>query len=580
MSELEPLGAAEQAAEDTFARVIKCIDERKDFILEAGAGAGKTYSLIGALRYLIEQQGSEFLRRHQQVACITYTNVARDEIESRTDGHPAVCSSTIHAFCWSLIRGFQQDLRNELPGIGKWAERLDGVGGAGTRVVDYDLGYPSVDDDSILLHHNDVLALTVALMNKPKFRRLLADRYPVLFIDEYQDTDEGFAGALKERFLGSDEGPLIGFFGDHWQKIYGDGCGKIEHPSLETIDKHSNFRSVGVIVDVLNQMRPELPQHSSDEDGDGFVAVRHTNGWSGKRQTGAHWNGDLPSDVAHEYLQRLMAELRDAGWDFSPEKTKVLMLTHNVLAEEQGYRQLAGVFSRNESFIKKEDKHIAFFADVLEPACAAYSERKFGEMFSYLGGRRPAIHSKAEKAHWVSDMDELLALRETGTVGEVIDHLRKTGRPRLPEALERKETDLLELLGDAEAEKPSWATRLENLRPIPYSQVIALANFINGHTPFSTKHGVKGAEFENVLVVVGRGWSQYNFAQMLEWFGAGTPADKVEAFERSRNLFYVVCSRPMKRLMLLFTQELSDGALTTLQAWFGPDAVEELPVLA
>ena len=29
----------------------------------------------------------------------------------------------------------------------------------------------------------------------------------------------------------------------------------------------------------------------------------------------------------------------------------------------------------------------------------------------------------------------------------------------------------------------------------------------------STQHGVKGAEFENVLVIIGRGWNQYNFGR-------------------------------------------------------------------
>src|SRR3546814_1202712 len=71
-----------------------------------------------------------------------------------------------------------------------------------------------------------------------------------------------------------------------------------------------------------------------------------------------------------------------------------------------------------------------------------------------------------------------------------------------------------------------------------------LDRFIDGHTPFATKHGVKGAEFENVLVVVGRGWNKYNFAQMLEWIDAGPPPDKLEFFENNRNLFYVACSRP------------------------------------
>ena len=94
----------------------------------------------------------------------------------------------------------------------------------------------------------------------------------------------------------------------------------------------------------------------------------------------------------------------------------------------------------------------------------------------------------------------------------------------------------------------------------------------------TTKHGVKGAEFENVLVVVGRGWNQYNFGEMLELAGASViPVAKEEAFERNRNLFYVACSRPQKRLAILFTQLLSPEAIATLESWFGADAVTPAP---
>ncbi len=107
---------------------------------------------------------------------------------------------------------------------------------------------------------------------------------------------------------------------------------------------------------------------------------------------------------------------------------------------------------------------------------------------------------------------------------------------------------------------------------------MALAAFINGHTPFSTKHGVKGAEFENVLVVFGRGWNNYNFDQMLQWANTGIASGKEGTFARNRNLFYVVCSRPRTRLALLFTQELSDPeALQTLGEWFGDDNITSVP---
>lgn len=120
-------------------------------------------------------------------------------------------------------------------------------------------------------------------------------------------------------------------------------------------------------------------------------------------------------------------------------------------------------------------------------------------------------------------------------------------------------------------------TQLRKLRKVPYKELIALDLFIDGFTPFATKHGVKGAEFENVLVIVGRGWNQYNFAQMLEWIDAGPPVEKQKFFENNRNLFYVACSRPKTRLALLFTQILTDSALNKLTDWFGKENVIALP---
>lgn len=575
---------AEKAAQQALESLQRCIDACKPFVLEAGAGAGKTYSLVYALNYIIDKEGGDLIKRGQQVACITYTNVARDEIESRTAGHKAVCSATIHSFCWSLISAFQPALREELPSIGRWSERLAESGEIGSRLVEYDLGYPSAKEaDRVLLGHDDVLALTIRLLDRPKFRRLMTDRYPTIFIDEYQDTDAGVAEALRAHFLRTGEGPFLGFFGDHWQKIYGSGCGKIEDSALELIDKHANFRSVGCVVDVLNRIRPELPQISSRPHGQGSVTAFHSNNWSGgARLTGTHWAGDLPPDVARQHLEAAKQHLEEEGWDFDgrPEDTKILMLTHNVLADRQGYRQLADVFQHNEAFIKKENGHIAFFADVLEPACASYASRRYGEMFAVLGGRRPPISSLAEKKAWARDMDALLELRqsEESSVGDIVDHLKKTSRPRLPESLERDERDLARLSNTPEEDRPTRMNELEKLRMVPYGEVISVVDFVNGMTPFSTQHGVKGAQFKDVLVVIGRGWGQYNFDKMLEFSSIGVPNDarKLAAYERARNLFYVCCSRSERRLALLFTQLLSDAALTTLQTWFGSGNVHPL----
>ena len=608
---------AKLAAQNAWSQLQACLDGRDSFIFEAGAGAGKTYSLIEALRYLIKRDGAELIRNHQQVACITYTNVATNEIQTRTDGHPAIYSSTIHAFCWTLIKDFQPFLRKEIPNIEGWPdrlkesaqravdrmvkERIEALGEknadivaiatalqqdlkqletVGARNVEYSLGHPRADKISVSLGHNDVLVLAAKLLENEKFRRVMVSRFPVVFIDEYQDTDSVVFEALKTHVIGTDGSPLIGFFGDHWQKIYGTGCGKIEHPKLKPIGKKANFRSVPIIVDCLNRMRPQLPQAVEDLSANGSVEVFHTNDWKGQRRTGGHWGGDLPDTIAHAYFQMVVKTLDETGWDFAPTTSKILMLTHNLLAAEQGYQQLAGAFSRNDSFIKKEDPHIAFLVDTVEPVCRAFEGKRYGEMFAVFGGDTLVIKSHPDKAAWSEHVADLVKIRQTETIGAVVDHLRKAQRFPLPEAVDKKERTLEKRSEPLNPEEPDDIERLRTLRSVPYRQVMALAKFIEDKTPFSTKHGVKGAEFENVLVVVGRGWNQYNFAQFLELAGAATvPANKADAYERNRNLFYVACSRPKKRLAILFTQELSRGALETLTKWFGDAAIHSLPVL-
>ena len=545
-------------------------------LLEAGAGAGKTYSLIEALKYLIKNRGPELLRNRQQIACITYTNVATDEIKSRTDGHPAILSSTIHSFCWSLIKDFQPYLRTKVPTLKEFDQKLADIGGTvGNRRIEYDLGHRTVSDTQVALWHDDVIALMVALMEEEKFRAVLTARFPVILIDEYQDMNKDFAESLKKHFLETGKGPLVCFFGDHWQKIYSGVCGKIEHGSLAVVKKGANFRSAKGIVEVLNRMRPDLPQAVSDPNAVGTAVVYHTNSWAGVRRTESHWKGDLPESDAHKYLDALKAQLQAAGWQFDGGATKILMLTNNLLAEEQGYGSFNEIFSYPESYLKKEDPYIAFFTDTVEPVCMAYQSKRYGNMFAALDARTPRILAHSDKDAWKRDIEDLVKLREVGSIADVIGHLRKTQRPRLPEPLERREAEFEKYVASSPAEEDAKMELRKKLGAVAYKEVVALDRFIDDKTPFSTKHGVKGAEFENVLVVVGRGWNLYDFNQMLEWFANGVPKGKESTFERNRNLFYVTCSRPRTRLAVLFTQKLSLPALTTLRTWFGTEAVKE-----
>lgn len=581
MSELAAAkNPAEEASERALAEVYACLERGESFRLEAGAGAGKTYTLVKALQFLIRRDQYRLPKRHQKIACITFTNVAKAEIEARTDRSPLVFCDTIHAFCWSLIGGFQRQIRDRLPQMKHWPEKIAEDGDLGQRVIEYTLGHRSIRDDRVSIHHDDVLLLTVSLMENAKFRRILADRYPIILIDEYQDTNADWIDAIKTHFLGKPSSPQFGCFGDHWQKIYGDGCGKIDFPGLPVIGKQANFRSVCAIVACLNRMRPELPQFVVDPSEQGSVQVFHTNNWTGVRRTGSHWAGDLPDDSAEAALRMVTKRLTEEGWDLSVAKTKILMLTHRVLAAKQGYGSLPGVFSFKESYTKKEHPHVAFFADALEPACQAFSSRRYGEMFLALTSKIPAIRSHADKRTWSSTMERLIELMRDGTVGEVIDFLRQVRRPRLPDPVERRERELEQFVEQPGQEVPRALSELKALRAVAYREIVALCLYLSGHSPFETKHGVKGAEFENVLVVVGRGWNLYNFDEMLAQARDPDriPAKKQEAFERSRNLFYVTCSRPKKRLAVLFTQQLSVAGMQTLSDWFGSEAIVALDV--
>lgn len=574
-----------EAARKSLSEIYCCLDNGKSFILDAGAGSGKTHSLVMALRYLIEKKGNEFLRQGKHIACITYTNVASEEISSRTDGHPVVFSVTIHAFCWSLIKGFQAFLREELPKLPKWQERLDEAGGLFDRDIEYELGFPSARKESskVSLHHDDVLALMVRLMNQPKFRKQLISRYPVVFIDEYQDTNKQFVSALLDNCVRKGEGPLIGFFGDHWQQIYGEDntCGRIIDDILVKIKQKSNFRSVPAIVEVLNRMRPELPQAFSDPEAEGSVAVFHTNSWSGARRDGkggGHWKDDLPTEVAHNSLKMLREKLIADGWDMSASQTKILMLTHGVLASEQGYSSIAKVFSGfNNSFAKKEDSLIKFLLEIVEPVAIAYEGKRFGEMFRILEMKIPPIRRAEDKREWANDMMTLLKLRNEATIGEVIDHLKATKRPRLPDSILQREKELKEWIAAGEIDESTTKKRLKQLLSIKYTEIVALSQFVDDHTLYSTKHGVKGTEFENVIVVAGRGWNKYDFNKLLECLEHPNDISDRTAYERWRNLFYVACSRPKKRLAVLFTQKLSHTAVSSLQRLFGAENVFDYP---
>ncbi|MCG8476260.1 MAG: hypothetical protein MI784_12405 [Cytophagales bacterium] len=246
------------------------------------------------------------------------------------------------------------------------------------------------------------------------------------------------------------------------------------------------------------------------------------------------------------------------------------MLTNNMLADEQGYSTLAKSFRYTDDYLKKNDHYIQFFIDEVEKVCDFFIKKEYGEMFRVLK-TTPRLKNQADKKEWNKNLKQLVFERENGTIGNVLDLLKETNKPNITEKVKKKEEryTLLSSLSENEREsEKDFYNKINSIREIKYSEIIELKKYIEDKTPFSTKHGVKGAEFDNVLIICGRGWNHYNWNQYLNWVKDGYPSDKRDTFERNRNLFYVACSRAKKNLCLLFTQELNQQAINTLNNWF------------
>jgi DNA helicase-2/ATP-dependent DNA helicase PcrA len=91
--------------------------------------------------------------------------------------------------------------------------------------------------------------------------------------------------------------------------------------------------------------------------------------------------------------------------------------------------------------------------------------------------------------------------------------------------------------------------------------------YLEGYTSYSTQHKIKGAQFDNVLVVLDNGnWSKYNFQYLFE--GNGTESVR----NRSSKLFYVCCTRSVEKLAVYFHAP-SDETLAKAKELFGEDNV-------
>lgn len=535
---------AKEEADKIDAQIIDILQQGKNFRVEAGAGSGKTYSLNKVIEWIQDNKWNEYRRKNQNVVCITYTNAAVDAITERLAGDSFILPSTIHSFAWNAIKQYQSYLLNII-GENENLKPREGDFSAITQ-VQYTLGHRYQENGTLYLFHDDVITLFSILLDNVKFRRMFSDRFPLILIDEYQDSFRAIMDKFIEYFIDKGVGPQFGFFGDAWQTIYqaNKACGLIEHKNIIEIKKVSNFRSASKIVNLLNEIRPELPQLSAIDDFEGEALVITCDDFTGPRRMDKNFRGDLPADELKKRLTNLTEHIK-RNHISDKESLKILMITHKVLASQQGYEKLLDIL--NNGLRDKEDIFLLFFMEMLEPIYKALESSDMQLLFDTLKVKRYPITKKCEKIEWKKLQEQLMHARVQKTI-DVLKVVIESNLIPVPQ-------NILAYY-DMYFSAPDVCysdTTIKDFLDLEYEQFISAINFLYPETEFSTEHGVKGEEYDNVVFVISKGWNQYQFDTYAPMIKNGYASDKEASYVRNRNLFYVCCSRPKKRLFFFIS---------------------------
>lgn len=168
----------------------------------------------------------------------------------------------------------------------------------------------------------------------------------------------------------------------------------------------------------------------------------------------------------------------------------------------------------------------------------------------------PMIRTIADKRILRDNIESLINV-ENKTIEEVINDAHEMHICLIDEKLER-----------FKLEKEYIYNRVKSIK---YSEFQKLYEYLEGKTPFSTQHKTKGAEFNNVLVVLDNGgWNNYNFESV---FVDNGKSETIKS--RSLKIFYVCCTRAKENLAV-FYHKPSANVIAKAQEWFGKDNVIRL----
>jgi DNA helicase-2/ATP-dependent DNA helicase PcrA len=582
------------------------------FVVRAGAGSGKTTSLIKALDWVIAEHGASMRAKKQKVACITYTDLAANEIRADVNDDPLVHVSTIHSFYWAIAKTFQADikiwLKNEIrrrisaleeefknygPRVRqttrdrnmadqeRYARNLKAL--EDVKTFNYGVGS---DYAKGILGHEDILQLTdFLLQNRALFRRVVALNYPFVFIDESQDTFPGVVKSFKNVEAEMRGKFCLGFFGDPMQSIFMRGAGDIPlEDHWRAITKPENFRCAKQILDVANAVRAQ---------GDGMQQVRglheRVNG-DLKPVEGSARMFVLPNTLNRtEALARVRAWSAaangDEGWTIPEVAVKILVIVHRMAANRLGFGGIYSALNDRTSEAMKQGMQdgtgwpVRPFLSFALPIVAAKNAgdefaamnllREFSPRLApgALNGRRAAdvlreLHAAVLRL--VAMLDEA-----STTIGDIALHLRDTGLFEFDERYAR----VLGFVGDvadaqeaeaadaAQAEGRASDAAIAKFFKCSAQELRPYERYVSAGSPYATQHGVKGAQFERVIVVMDEEESDYRTYNYERVFASAEAraADRARAqggdentWSRTLRLLYVCCTRAQRGLVLTF----------------------------
>lgn len=593
-----------------------CLSETspKSFFMFAGAGSGKTRSLINALTFLDKERGKRFSYSSQQIAVITYTNAACDEISRRLQYKSIFAISTIHSFLWNLIKDYQCDIKewiidfiiteiaelNERQRKGRGGDaaikraedirrktiRLDKI--KRVKRISYNPNGDNMEYDS--LNHSEVIKMGSDFIAKEEtMQEILVGKYPILLIDESQDTKKELVEALKMVYEKYSDRFIIGMFGDTMQRIYMDGKDNLAEyipKEWKKPKKIMNHRSAVRIVELANAIRKSVDDQQQKPRTDaeqGTVCLFIADSSSTNKD-----------EIENQVSQFMVEKTSDEGWSDST-KYKSLILEHRMAANRFGFINLYASLNESKLFDTSlrngTISELAFLANVVSPLIKAYSDGNAFEVSRIIRQNSPLLDKKTLQEDCANQInlleraehavDELLNLWENGNIPCCMDILRTIKNNGLFNLNDRVDNILAEPVEDEDKKITALRTALS----VPFDELESYASYVTDKTRFATHQGVKGLEYPRVMVIIDDAEAKGFLFSYNKLFGVKNKTDtdiknelegKDTSILRTTRLFYVACTRAKSSLaVVVYTDNKSAVKNAAIEkGWFSEEEIK------